>query len=70
MRTRSWILTFVVVLVCGLTDTQVTCQGGTQFSQKPAAPYGGLYSLFVKEHEELEELPETVVFVSVRVLRL
>ncbi|MBL7187988.1 MAG: SGNH/GDSL hydrolase family protein [Phycisphaerae bacterium] len=57
MRTRYWILVFVVVLVCGLTDTQVTCQGQTQFSQKLAAPNGGLYSLFIKEPEELQELP-------------
>ena len=62
MRVRHWILALVVALVCGLTDAQVTCQGGTQLSQKLAAANGGLYSLSIKESEELEELPDDPYF--------
>ncbi len=62
MRVRHWILALVVALVCGLTDAQVTCQGGTQLSQKLAATNGGLHSLSIKESEELEELPNDPYF--------
>jgi lysophospholipase L1-like esterase len=55
MRTRHWILASAVVLICGLTDVEVTCQARTQFSQKPAAPYEGAYSLFIKEPEYSSE---------------
>jgi hypothetical protein len=33
----------------------LTCHAGAQFSQKPAAPYGGAYSLFIKEPDYSSE---------------